>query len=473
MLSSPITPVATPLPIEGLGVAHVDAANRDDAWHLLLVTMGRWAVARADAALVVQDAAVLLAETLDADFSMVAKLIDDQRTFQVCLGPRGGNAAPINYQTPADDRQSLVGRVLTTGHPLAIADLEADSQSKDPKLLAAAAARGLILCPLRFFNQPFGALGVLTTKPREFRQRETLLVEVAAHFITTTIAHHQAEQALAAERESSEILLGTLDALTIQVNPAGRLIRLNATAERITGFLSTEIRDRSIFSALLVAEEVALFEDALATLTKGGPTQKLEGWILTKSGDRRRIAWTCAQHVVAGGKPTILCTGIDVTSLRLAGEELVVARAAAATFQRQAEQHAQTLEKIRREVVWMESTPWSDGGPPAFMQIGDNSRAERRKSERRPYPYVQLLAPTVDAESPKQETFEKILCHDISSGGFSFFSAKPPKSKNVVAAFGVPGALTYLAAEIVHCRHVVDKQMYLIGCRYVGRADYE
>jgi PAS domain S-box-containing protein len=360
--------------------------------------------------------------------------------------------------------------VLATGQPLAIADLSADSQAKDPRLLAAA-ARGLILCPLRFFNEPFGAIGVLTTQPREFRQRETLLVEVAAHFITTTIAHHRAEQALAAERESSEILLATIDALAIVVNPAGRLVRLNASAERITGFSTTEIRDRSIFSALLVADDVSLFEAALTMLTKGGPTQKLEGWILTKFGDRRRIAWTCAAHAAAGAKPMILCTGIDVTPVWLANEELTVARATAATFQRQAEQHAQQLEKIGREVAWMESTPWSDGGPPAFMQVGDNSRAERRKSERRPYPYVQLLAPASGQQSPAPDAFEKILCHDISAGGFSYFAQKPPKTKRVVAAFGVPGALTYLAAEIVHCRHVVDKQMHLIGCRYIGRAD--
>ena len=209
----------------------------------------------------------------------------------------------------------------------------------------------------------------------------------------------------------------------------------------------------------------------MTTLTKGGPPQKLEGWILTKLGERRRIAWTCVQHAATGAKPTILCTGIDVTPLRLVGEELAAARASAAGFQRQAEQHAQQLEKIRREVVWMESTPWSDGGPPAFMQIGDNSRNERRKSERRPYPYVQLIAPVIGQQAPSPDAFEKILCHDISSGGFSFFAQKPPKTKRVVAAFGVPGSLTYLAAEIVHCRHVVDKQMYLVGCRYLGRAD--
>ena len=39
----------------------------------------------------------------------------------------------------------------------------------------------------------------------------------------------------------------------VMVTATGRLVRLNATAERITGFSRAEVRDRSIFSALLAA----------------------------------------------------------------------------------------------------------------------------------------------------------------------------------------------------------------------------
>ncbi|HTU23893.1 MAG TPA: GAF domain-containing protein, partial [Pirellulales bacterium] len=238
MSTSPATSAAMPALCESPAILAGGNVPRDDGWQTLLVTMGRWAVARADVALVVQDAASLLAESLAADFGIVAKLIDDQRSFQVALTPRG-NESPLIYQTPADDAQSLVGHVLGTGQPLAVTDLAADAPVKDSRLLATG-ARGLILCPLRFFNESFGALGVSTNQPREFRPRDTLLVEVAAHFITTAIAQHRAEQALAAERASCEILRATVDALVIDVSPAGRLLRMNAAAERITGFSTGE-----------------------------------------------------------------------------------------------------------------------------------------------------------------------------------------------------------------------------------------
>ena len=342
----------------------------DDGWHSLLLTMGRWAVARADAALVVQDAAALLAETLDADFSIVAKLTDDQRTFQVCLTPRGGTTAPITYQTPADDPQSLIGRVLTTGHPLAIADLAADSQAKDPSCSRPPRA-GLILCPLRFFNQPFGALGVLTTKPREFRQRETLLVEVAAHFITTTIAHHRAEEALAAERESSEILLATVDALAIRSRRPADWCELNAAAERITGFSSAEVRDRPIFQRLAGRRGSRPVRGRTGHADQGRPDAKTRRLGADQIGRSPTHRLDLRPHAARVANRRSSAPESTSPPLRLANEELAVARATAATFQRQAEQHAQQLEKIRREVAWMESTPWSDGGPPAFMQIGD------------------------------------------------------------------------------------------------------
>ena len=277
--------------------------------------------------------------------------------------------------------------MLTTGHPLAITDLSAEGHAQDPRLLAAA-ARGVVLCPLRFFNQPFGRCGVLTTKPREFRKRETLLVEAAAHFITTTIAHHRAEQALAAEREYSDLLLSTFDALAVVVTPAGRVVRLNTAAQRITGFSSAEIRDRPIFSALLVAEEVDLFETALASLTKGGKPQKLEGWVLTKLGDRRRIAWSCAPYATAGAKPTILCTGIDVTRFGWPMRNWPPFAPPPQASSGRRNNTPGNLKKSAAKSPGWKSTPWSDGGPPAFMQIGDNSRNERRSAE----PTVPLCA---------------------------------------------------------------------------------
>ncbi len=263
------------------------------------------------------------------------------------------------------------------------------------------------------------------------------------------------------QRSTSDLLLATIDALVVVITPAGRLVRINLAAERISGFSSSEVFDRPIFSALLMAHEVSQFESALLSLAQTSVPQRLEGWTLVKNGDRRRIAWTYGvEKHSRRNKPTILCTGIDVTALHNVQTDLAEAR-------KTADGHAQQLEKIRREVAWMESTPWSDGGPPAFMQIGDNSRSERRTAERRPYPYVQLLAPIVGSQRPAPDTFEKVLCHDISSGRVLVFPPrKHPRPKKSWPLSASPARLPTSRPKSFTVGTSPTSNMYLVGCRY-------
>ena len=314
MLSPASTHAVTPLPTGSLDLAAAQASALDDGWYSLLLTMGRWAVVRADAALVVQSAAALLAKALEADFSLVAELAEDQT--DVSSPPRRAREQrpPIAFQTPADDHQSLVSRVVTAGHPISIVDLTADSQAHDPRLLTVG-GRGLILCPLRSFDQSFGALGVLTTKPRDFRQRETMLVEVAAHFITTTIAQHRIEQALVQQRASSELLLSIVDALAIVVTSSGRMRGSTWPPNGPPVSPAPNYLDRSLSSALLAVEEVKHFEARAGLAHAGRPSAKNRRLGADQVGRPQTNRLDLRRARTGRRKSTILCSGIDVTEL--------------------------------------------------------------------------------------------------------------------------------------------------------------
>ena len=257
------------------------------------------------------------------------------------------------------------------------------------------------------------------------------------------------------------------------VTPAGRLVRINAAAERITGFSTAEVLDRSIFSALLVAEEVAdCSRPPWPRWPRAGPPQKLEGWVLTKFGDRRRIAWTCASSTAAG-RQTDDPLHRTSTSPDLAGQDELAEPAAAATSSGRRKNTPGNWKKSAAKSPGWKALPGATAARPPSCRFGDNSRNERRTAERRPYPYVQLLAPVTGNQSPAANGFRKSPLPRHLFRRLLLLRQKPPKTKRVMAAFGVPGSLTYLAAEIVHCRHVADKQMYLVGCRYIGRADYD
>jgi hypothetical protein len=97
--------------------------------------------------------------------------------------------------------------------------------------------------------------------------------------------------------------------------------------------------------------------------------------------------------------------------------------------------------------------------------------SERRGRQRQPYPCYQYVAPFRDSRMPSPEEFQQVRCHDISTGGFSYFTAELPDHDRIVAAFGTAPAFTYLTAEIHYAKRVAQgtNAMFQIGCQFLGR----
>lgn len=101
-----------------------------------------------------------------------------------------------------------------------------------------------------------------------------------------------------------------------------------------------------------------------------------------------------------------------------------------------------------------------------------NSGREARKSPRRAFRAIQMIAPCDDGEMPSKSEFRRVVCHDISTGGFSFFWPDSPQFTKVVAALGTASALTYLNANVIHAKPTSQfKGGYLVGCQFVDRID--
>jgi hypothetical protein len=71
--------------------------------------------------------------------------------------------------------------------------------------------------------------------------------------------------------------------------------------------------------------------------------------------------------------------------------------------------------------------------------------------------------------------FQQVLCHDISSGGFSFILPHPPEFDSIVVALGMPPNVTYLSGQIVHSRatNPDGQSLYIVGCRFLGRVQLD
>ncbi len=364
----------------------------------------------------------------------------------------------------------MAGHAIGIGHPIIVVDITKDTRAGDSHLLRQG-VRSAIVCPLKLHERAFGALAVYQVTPRQFDPSDVLFVETISHLITTTIARERTERQLAAEREFAATVLETVEALVLVLTPAGRLMRLNRAAERITGFESDEVWDRPVFNALVVPEEVELIKGALEQLKNGKSPVTFDSSILTKHGERRKIAWNySAQRDARGAVTAVLGTGIDITDKTATEALLADAQAAVTAAKQQTKDLASELEQTRSEAV--ETDGKRGKGLRPFQQMKDPSGTDRRQKPRRAYPYIQLIAPMVSDKLPSRTSFEKVLCHDISASGFSFYSRRPPLSDVLVVAFGSRAAFTYLKAQVVHCQRTPDGSKYLIGCHYTGRVEY-
>jgi hypothetical protein len=135
----------------------------------------------------------------------------------------------------------------------------------------------------------------------------------------------------------------------------------------------------------------------------------------------------------------------------------------------------------------MQSTPTSQphanlpcepGSSGVANQSGDvaNTPIEmgRRDSPRVAYAHLEWVAPWTDGRMPARDKFEEVCCRDISTSGFSYFSAVVPKSKKVVVALGSQSLLKGVVAEVIHVLPVENggKKLYAIGCKYTNRVVY-
>ena len=137
----------------------------------------------------------------------------------------------------------------------------------------------------------------------------------------------RAEESLARERDFIAAVLDTIGALVVVLDREGRIVRFNRTCEQITGYTFEEIEDRSAGALFVPAEEAAAFDAVLDSLLAGGGPVLHECHWLTRSGDRRLVAWSHTLMEGGSGAPDyIIATGLDMTERKRLESQLLRAQ---------------------------------------------------------------------------------------------------------------------------------------------------
>jgi PAS domain S-box-containing protein len=469
-----------------------------------VTAFSRRAVAPPNLRLLIQDAAALVAETLSVERFGLAELSDDRAELAIRLGNVAAfedvgacempPAAMLERQLSLDPSSSLAAYAMHANEVVAVADLTAEHRFAD-RWLAEQGVRAAVVVPLQFRDQPYGVLGAFSSRPQQFPRDDLMYAEMIAHLVSTNIARDQTSKILESERRFTTTVLETVDAIVLVVTPAGRIVRINSACEQVTGFACDEVRDRPIWSALLVPGEATALKDVFARLKAGAEPVDHESFLLTKHAVRRRIQWSFAVLTQSGDSvETILATGIDITERRAAEEEVGRLRAEEAESHRRLQAVLEELETQKTAAAQataasniaapetaapntaasdVEAAGWGSESSP-FHPVPRSTRGDRRKRPRRTFAYYQRIAPTIDGRIPPLRMFRRVQCLDISAGGFSFLSSVMPTDTDYVVALGNPPVVIHVAAKVAHVTQTdyEGQLMYLVGCAYTGRVDY-
>ena len=438
-------------PVRSLETERLTWLKRQEA----VVAVGRRAIAPPELSILMDDAAALIAELLDARHYAVAETLRNGSKLRVTLKLRQPDAAQpraFSQEVSAAGNDSVAGYVLQAAYPITVSELSGESRFQDI-FLRKHGIESLVAVPLILPDRSFGALIACDSESRRFETEDALFAETIAHLITTAIARRQAEEELVDHRRQTDGVLKTVKALVLELNSNGQIVRINRACEQVTGFSLADVKDRRIWDVLPVPKDVEAFRAIFQKLAEGGSLIECENSLLTKHSEQRTIAWSCAAMTGSDGSvKSIIATGIDVTEQRQAEED--------SQKRQSASERQSSATRIER------SAP---PGTPVSAILAD-----RRGRPRRSYPYHQSIAPIINGKLPARSELVRVQCNDIAAGGFSYLSDSPPPSDMLVVALGHSPNLTYVTAEIVHLTRVKrnGQNAYLVGCTYTGRAEY-
>ncbi|MBK6712363.1 MAG: PAS domain S-box protein [Chloroflexi bacterium] len=171
---------------------------------------------------------------------------------------------------------------------------------------------------------------VITGQTRWYNSRIQPVYDSEGHITAALLiayditSQKEAEIALVEERGFVDAIMDTAEALIIGLDNEGHIMRFNWACEALTGYSFGEVAGRPFWDFLLLEEEKEEIKKVFHQMQAGDFPNTHENYWLTKSGERRAIAWanTC-QLDTLGKVKYVIGTGIDITKQKQTEAELI------------------------------------------------------------------------------------------------------------------------------------------------------
>ena len=155
--------------------------------------------------------------------------------------------------------------------------------------------------------------------------------------------------------ELAASILETIQAIVLVLDTQGRIVRFNRFMEVLSGYTLREVRDKDWFNTFLPESDQDRMHEVFQRSLRGTPVDGEINSIVTKSGDRREIAWWDKRLLDANGNILgLVCTGHDVTDSKEAQRKLMQADRLAAIGEAMAGLAHESRNALQRSQVCLE-----------------------------------------------------------------------------------------------------------------------
>jgi PAS domain S-box-containing protein len=212
-------------------------------------TLRQHALAHTDPETLFTEAAMLVALTLDVEYSSIFVLSPDQQSLTLRAGVGWGAALP-DAATIAASSDNLIGYTLQQTEPLKIDYLPGDPRFASQSFFGEYGIVSSITMTIVGQDQPSGVLGAHTDRQHCFTSDESRFLSAIASLLASVIQHHKAEHELSKQRILLESLFEiSLDGILV-TSPDMRIIAHNQRFADLTGVPAENLRNGSSRDAM-------------------------------------------------------------------------------------------------------------------------------------------------------------------------------------------------------------------------------